>query len=71
MMEGLDAVPDNTDFGVRRGVTGFCLDETTMGETANTDERVCNQGEESRCAKELQQLILIIITTTNHTQMNK
>jgi hypothetical protein len=55
-------VPDNTDLGVSRGVTGFCLDETTMGETANTEERVCNQGEELRGAKELQQ---------RGTQMNR
>ncbi len=41
---------DNPYFGVRSGVAGFCFDETTMGEMANTDEGVCGQGGQLRRA---------------------
>jgi hypothetical protein len=37
-------VPDNANFGVSSGVEGLRLDETTMGDTANTGGRPCNQG---------------------------
>jgi hypothetical protein len=37
-------MPDKANFGVSSGVAGLRLDETTMGDTANTGGRPCNQG---------------------------
>jgi hypothetical protein len=34
--------PDNPDFGVSKGVAGFRLDETTIGDDAKTESRACN-----------------------------
>jgi hypothetical protein len=38
----LPRAPDNPDFGVSKGVAGFRLDETTIGDDAKTESRLCN-----------------------------
>ena len=47
----LPPAPDNPDFGVSKGVAGFRLDETTIGDDAKTESRACNARAAQKLAK--------------------